>query len=287
VWLGVAPLCLWAVVRQAGLDAGTPLVPLLAFTPIAALAAFILASVCVALRCWAAAVATALAFACLAVAVLPPAFGHGEPVPTEAASIEVLSANLYYGRAEPQALLGLVAEKRPDLLLVQELTPSLAEALRRGGIGSYFRHVEIALPRRGFGRAVYSRLPLRRLGERLGHPSALPPLAVRLSDGRALRLVNFHPHPPKPGRVTHWEEALRRLPSAGAGPIRDGRLGVLRPQDADAGADQEHREEDHAGDRAPLAEGVGDRHCSDREEEGYDHAHCGREPIERGRRASR
>jgi endonuclease/exonuclease/phosphatase (EEP) superfamily protein YafD len=218
VWLGTVPLCLWALVRLAGLDEGTPLVPLLAFTPLAALAAFLLAGVCVALRCWAAAILTGLALACLAVAVLPRAFGQGESVPTGAPTIKVLSANLYYGRAEPQSLLKLVAEQRPDLLVVQELTPTLAAALRRGGIEHRFHHTALALPRRGFGRAVYSRLPLRRLGETVGHPGALAPLAVSLAYGRTVRLVNFHPHPPKPGRVGRWEDALKRLPAAGAGP---------------------------------------------------------------------
>src|SRR3954447_274738 len=51
----------------------------------------------------------------------------------------------------------------------------------------------------------------------------------------------------------------------------------LRPAgggDPDDGADQQHAEEDQAGDAAALAEGgVADHHCGDREEEAYDHAH--------------
>ena len=49
-------------------------------------------------------------------------------------------------------------------------------------------------------------------------------------------------------------------------------LAVEHPED---GADQQHREEDHAGDRAALPEGVGDRHRGEGQKEGYDHSHCG------------
>src|SRR4051812_45032382 len=65
-------------------------------------------------------------------------------------------------------------------------------------------------------------------------------------------------------------------------------LGLARRSDPDDGADQQHSEEDQAGDTAALAEGgVADHHRGDREEEADDHAHIAGHPIQRGRRASR
>jgi endonuclease/exonuclease/phosphatase (EEP) superfamily protein YafD len=218
LWAGVVPLALWALIRLLGLDAGTPVAPLMAATPVAAVTAFLFAGLCVALRNWAAAVLTGLAFACLAAVVLPRAFGQGEDLPPNATRMTVLSANLYLGRAEPENLVDLAAKHRPDLLVLQELTPELAIALRRAGLRRLFPYAAVALPAHGFGRGVYSRLPLRRYADPTGHPSKMPPLGVTLHGGRTVRLIDVHPHPPKPGKVATWENALSRLPSAGSGP---------------------------------------------------------------------
>lgn len=45
----------------------------------------------------------------------------------------------------------------------------------------------------------------------------MPPVEVDLPDGRRVRTVDVHPHPPYPGKETAWSDALARLPSGGAG----------------------------------------------------------------------
>ena len=55
VWLAVATLVAWAVVRAVGLENGFPLVPLIAYTPLAGLAAVLVMLVAGVLRLWAAA----------------------------------------------------------------------------------------------------------------------------------------------------------------------------------------------------------------------------------------
>jgi uncharacterized membrane protein len=82
IWLLVAPVTAWALVRVFGLDRGFPLVPMMAFTPYVAVAAFLVAGIALALRNWAAAAVAGLATLCLAVAVLPRMVGVGTTAPT-------------------------------------------------------------------------------------------------------------------------------------------------------------------------------------------------------------
>jgi endonuclease/exonuclease/phosphatase (EEP) superfamily protein YafD len=217
LWFVVVSLALWALVRALGLEGDGPVVSLLAFTPYAAIGALLLAGVCAALRNWAAAILATLALVVLAVAVLPRAFGDGEEVPKGSARLDLLSANLHLGRADPEALVSLVEDRRPDLLFVQEMSRAEAAGIRAAGIYRLLPHSVLSLPAHGFGRGVYSRLPLRRLPGPAASPDAMPRLALRLRGGWALRLTVVHPHPPYPGKEAAWGASLARLPTAGTG----------------------------------------------------------------------
>ncbi len=214
IWAAAIPLAVWAMVRGFGLDGGSLLVPVMAFTPYAAVAALLVAGVAAALRNWAAVALAALATACLAVAVLPRAFGSGEDSPPGATRLDVLSANVYLGTAEPRDLLALVRAQKPDLLAVQELAPAFADALRRVGIDRFLPHSILTAHPGAIGRGVYSRLPLRRLPE---SSFSNPRFEVELPGGQMVRIVNVHPHTPIPGRIDRWQEALERLPATGSG----------------------------------------------------------------------
>jgi endonuclease/exonuclease/phosphatase (EEP) superfamily protein YafD len=215
VWLAVLPVAAWAAVRVLGLDGASDLAPLMAFTPYAAIGAFLLVGLCVAVRNWAAATVTAIALVALASATLPRGFGSGEEAPPDAAHLDVLSANLYFGKADPRALVELVEEHRPDALAVQEITPELAAALNRAGLREPLPYAVLALPSRGPGRGIYARRPLRPLPQAGSAADSMPPVALRLDDGRSVRLVDVHPRAPKPGKVGRWADALERLPSTG------------------------------------------------------------------------
>ncbi|HET9593278.1 MAG TPA: hypothetical protein VFP17_10215, partial [Solirubrobacterales bacterium] len=69
IWALVAPVALWALLRALGIDNGFPLAALMAFTPYAAIAAFLVVGVALALRNWAAASVGAVATLVLALAV--------------------------------------------------------------------------------------------------------------------------------------------------------------------------------------------------------------------------
>ncbi|HEX5983467.1 MAG TPA: endonuclease/exonuclease/phosphatase family protein [Solirubrobacterales bacterium] len=217
IWVAVAPVALWAFVRVLGLERGFPLVPLMAFTPYAAIAALLVAGVAVALRNWAAAGVTALAVLCLAAVVLPRAVGDGTVEAAGRQTLTVLSANIHHGTGEAEALVELVDRHRPDLLAIQELTPSFAAALQRAGLGRLLPN-EVLETRRGVsGSGLYSSLPVRQLAAAQAFAFRQPRAVVRLPDGRRIRVVDVHPYPPQRHHVDQWTEALESLPSTGRG----------------------------------------------------------------------
>ena len=218
VWVVVLPVGLWTLVRVFGLEAGFPLVPLMAFTPYVAVAAFLVAGVAVALRNWAAATVAALATFCLAAAVLPRAIGDGTVEVAGHRTLAVLSVNIHHGTADAAALVALVDRLDPDLLSVQELTPSFGRRLEDAGIQRLLPRAVFSTEYAASGAGIYSRLPLRRLPHDESEIAfRMPRVAITLPDGERLRLVDVHPFPPHPDRVGEWERTLAGLPSAGTG----------------------------------------------------------------------
>lgn len=220
IWVAVVPVALWALVRALGLEGDTALVPLLAFTPFALIAAFFVAGIAVALSNWAAAAVAALATLGLAVAVLPRALGDGTVDPAGHETLSVVSANVHRGTADPEALVDLVGRRRADLLAVQELTPAFVRKLDAAGLGRLLPGRELVVfPGRPKlpGVGIYSRLPLRGLPP---HDNNGVGAAVRMPGGHAVRVIDFHPHTPKPGHIAEWRESLEALPAAGSGALR-------------------------------------------------------------------
>jgi endonuclease/exonuclease/phosphatase (EEP) superfamily protein YafD len=211
------PWALWTLVRLLGLESGFPLVPLMAFTPYAAVAALLVAGVALALRNWAAATVAGLVTLCLALAVLPRAVGDGTVDASGRETFTVLSANIHHGTGEAEALAQLVERHRPDLLAIQELTPSFARELRRAGIDGMLPNQILETRRNVSGAGLYSRLPMRKLAGAQAFAFRQPRAILRLPDGRRVRVVDVHPYPPQRQAVEEWGEALESLPSAGRG----------------------------------------------------------------------
>lgn len=217
IWAAVIPILAWTVIRLLGLEGGYPLVAMMAFTPYVAIAALLVAGVAVALRNWAAATVSAIAMLCLAVVVLPRTIGSSTAQAAGHETLTVLAANVHHGTADPDALVGLVDRYHPDLLSVEELTPSFARELRRAGIASRLPESMLLVHRSASGAGLYSRLPLTPLPHQTRFFFRMPRAAIVLPDGRRLRVVGIHPYPPINGRVGVWEASLESLPSAGAG----------------------------------------------------------------------
>lgn len=217
MWLLVAPLVAWAVVRVFGLDHGFPLVPLMTFTPFALAAAFLLAGLALALRNWAATGVAALVTLALAAVVLPRAIGADTVDPAGREILTVVSANVYVGQGDPGAVVDLVDGYDADLLVIQELTPKFARKLRRAGIERRLPEAIAEVGQGPGGGGIYSRLPLRPIAPGLRSFFREPRAELRLPDGRRVRVADVHPLTPGRTGIDAWERSLEGLPATGSG----------------------------------------------------------------------
>jgi endonuclease/exonuclease/phosphatase family metal-dependent hydrolase len=217
IWALVLPVALWALLRLLGIDNGFPLAALMAFTPYAAIAAFLIVGIALALRNWAAASVAAAATLLLAIAILPRAIGDGTVSAKGRETFVVLAANVHHGGANPEGLVALVDRFHPDLLSVEELTPSFNRKLAAAGLGSRLPNGVLETHRNTSGAGLYSHLSMRKLPSPHRFAFRMPRAQLTLPDGRPLRVVGVHPYPPQPNRTSEWEEALASLPSGGRG----------------------------------------------------------------------
>jgi endonuclease/exonuclease/phosphatase (EEP) superfamily protein YafD len=218
IWAGVIPVAAWAVVRAFGLEAGFPIVPLMAFTPYVAAFAAIIAGVAVALRNWAAAIVGGVAALVLLAAILPRVIGDEEPIPSGGEELRVLAANIHHGTADAPDLVARVRELDVDVLSVEELTPSFDRKLRAAGLQRLLPNSLVNLHRGASGGGLYSRLPLRAIPAPPHRRFRMPRGMLRMPDGDAVRVVSVHPYPPTSRNVDLWQGELGELPAAGSGP---------------------------------------------------------------------
>jgi endonuclease/exonuclease/phosphatase (EEP) superfamily protein YafD len=218
VWVLVAVGFGWLVIRVLGLERGYPLVPLIAYTPYVLVLAVPVAIAAAALRMWPAAGGAAAVGVALAILVLPRAFGSGDsPDAAAARRVDVLTANLMLGNADPEALVEIVDRERIDLLAVQELTPRAVAALRRAGIGERLPERALFPAPRSAGSGLFARYPLRGVepGDAELGGFAMPRASVKVPGAGAAGLVSVHPLPPTSStQVRIWEDGLRSLPPA-------------------------------------------------------------------------
>jgi len=225
-WLVALPWLLWAFVRLFGLEWGYPLVPLLSYTPYAAVASVLPVAVALILRRPAPAIAAAMAGVLLAGLVFPRVTGGGERPEANDVTLRVVSANIYRGRADMRELMEIVRETDADLLSIQELSPEVVKELDRLGLRRLLPYRAQVVAGDYFGGGLFSRFPMRELepvrtppriqatGELLSMPRAI----VVVPRAPPVDVVAAHPYPPTDGHVGTWEDALEVLPAAGKGP---------------------------------------------------------------------
>jgi len=216
-WLLVALTAGWVLTRLLGLERGFPLVPLMAFTPVAAAGAALLVAVAAALRQRTAALAAAGLAAALVVTVTPRAVGG----PTDAAGprLRVLTVNMRYGGGSPDALVALA--RRADVLSVQELTPELARALDAAGLPDVMPERVVDARRGSEGIGLYAHRPLERRTVPGRRHNPLVAAALAVGGGLVVEVVAVHSTAPVRWQVGAWRDDLRALPSATPrGPLR-------------------------------------------------------------------
>jgi endonuclease/exonuclease/phosphatase (EEP) superfamily protein YafD len=224
-WLLVALCAAWVALRLLGLERGFPLVPLVAFTPLATAAVVAVAVVVAVLREWMpAAIAAVLALALVATVAPRALGGPTEPDGRAGPALRVASANMQYGTGSAEALVALVRRERVDVLSVQELTPELARRLDAAGLAELLPE-RVGEPRRGgSGIRLYANVPLEAVTAPGERRNPLAAARARVEGGPAVEVVAVHPPPPHSSRIiAAWRQDLRALPAA----TPDGTLRIL------------------------------------------------------------
>ena len=216
----------WTGVRLLGVERGYPLMPLMAFTPYVAAASPLPLVAALASRHWWHAAATLAITVALARCVLPramPGAGTGAARGSGPTDLRVLTANVLFGRGDPEQLLAVIHDRRVDLLALQEITPSGEKALDAAGLATLLPH-RVSHPEHGSGgSALYSRYPLTDGGLRrleAGHTQAYATLA---RPGAAPVLVeSAHPCAPNSQETAlQWAVEVAEQPAATPdGPVR-------------------------------------------------------------------
>ncbi|MEU3300765.1 endonuclease/exonuclease/phosphatase family protein [Streptomyces sp. NPDC006678] len=194
--------------RIAGVDGCTPVPQLLAFLPWLlvpaglglGLALFARRRVLIA---WALVVLAATGWY-----VQPYGPEPGPPRGPVVARLEVLTANVEFGRATP-GLIAAVRREKPDLVFVQECDRACSAALDAAIPRADYPYRNVVEGDLAAGSAILSVHPL---SDTAGIPGvlAMPGAEARIG-GRTVRLQLAHPLPPVPGGLGSWREDLRRV----------------------------------------------------------------------------
>ena len=242
VWLPVAFLLGWTVIRLGGFDRGFPLVQVVAFTPYAALVALVVTGAAAASGRWAAAVAIAAVAVALAAVVVPRAVPSRRPAGAGQATqrsdragqrsagagqrLRVLTANLLNGTADAAVLVAHVKVDDVDVLAVQEFTAEALAALDAAGIGELLPYRAVNPVARCQGSGVFSRHPLGPVEVRVhqcGHTQAAATLTLPGEPGPTVVVESAHTCAPFRGKTGCWEQNVANQPT----PARDGPVRVL------------------------------------------------------------
>jgi endonuclease/exonuclease/phosphatase (EEP) superfamily protein YafD len=237
-WLVVLPWAAWAIARLFGLERGYPLVALMALTPYAAVAALLAAAIAGALRRWLPFTVAALAFATLALGILPRV--RADAAVDEGARpgphLRVLAANVHAGATPAADIVRLVRQQRVDVLTVEELTPEADRELARAGLGRLLPH-RVATPRPlGLGVGLFTRERLAPLRGPSNLTNPVPAGILTVAGAPPVEMYAVHVAAPfSAGRTREWQHDLRALPPA-ASP------GALRILAGDFNATLDHAE---------------------------------------------
>lgn len=164
-----------------------------------------------ALRRWVSTLVAALLAVALAVVVVPRGVPDS-PSPVQGTPLRVLSANLYFGRADPARIADLVRREHVDVLSLQELTPEALAALDRAGLSGLLPHRAVHAGPAADGTGLLSRYPLRELSLVPKTSLAQPSARIDLP-GRDVEFVAVHPlYPMGADTASTWLREITALP---------------------------------------------------------------------------
>ena len=140
--------------------------------------------------------ATLLPLLTLNILPLLPYLGSEQPAAGPVGSITLASINLWSGNDDSDALLALLDAERPDVVVLQELTPEWASAT--APLAADYPYRVLRVRRGNFGLALLSRYPIvqQQIIELAGE--AEPAIEATLQLGtQQLDVLGVHPVPPK------------------------------------------------------------------------------------------
>lgn len=132
-------------------------------------------------------------------------------------TLRVAAFNAYFGRADAASLTRTAQAFELDLLCVSEATPAFVAALEKAGLSTALPSVVSAAEEGASGTVLFSRMPIREIGEVPGAQFRMPRGAVETGSGD-VTVTCAHPVPPtfrataswSPG-VPGWARELRAL----------------------------------------------------------------------------
>ena len=204
------PLALVALARLVAWDARSTLVGLNALTPVVFLPAWPVAIAAGALRRWtlfAAAAVVVLAH----VGLLLPELRAAEALPAAARSaphFRVFDANVLASNRDTVALAAEVRRHRPDLLILQEATPTFLAGLDATGVLADLPYRVTVSRDDPFAAVVASRWPLTEDDIVSSHGRPVLIRATVEIEGRAVRIFAVHTVAPIGGARVEWIEDL-------------------------------------------------------------------------------
>ena len=127
------------------------------------------------------------------------------------AVVRVVSANLRFGRADPEAVVHM-ARDHADILAVQELTPEKAELISAAGMGAVLPYQELRARQGPAGVGLWSRFPMRRGAEYDEFWLGLLTAQVQIpgATGEAT-VIAAHMSAPYPDELPAWRKDLAQL----------------------------------------------------------------------------
>jgi len=201
------------------LDRISPFSQLVAFRPLIAAAAAVLAVVLGLLTirfhgAWPFAAVLGVVVAVAAVLVVPRTINTAtSSAPEQGRQYTVLAFNAYFGRADANALTEVIRTQRPDIVALAESGPKFRDRIAPLVQPLGYRTLTID-DGRGSEVGGMTALAASRLGDvKASRASDTPFPYVELGGGELgeLSFVGVHPVPPVPGRVPQWRADLAAL----------------------------------------------------------------------------
>jgi endonuclease/exonuclease/phosphatase (EEP) superfamily protein YafD len=207
VWLFAGAFLAWALVRLFGLEAGYPMVALIALTPYAGVASVLPLAAAVVVRDWGAIALAAFTCVLFALVLLPRAFSGPSADNSGGAHLRVLTLNYELAIEDAPQLAKQIKDLDVDVVALQQV-PDGGASLDAAGINRLLPH-RVSDP-----DAQSMLLSATRLSADVGADGPFPGARLTVGDA-SLELWAIHTiDPTSPDKASQWSDDLAAVPPA-------------------------------------------------------------------------